>query len=278
MIDTIPYPGSKRTCVARLLPLLGVGRLLVSPFTGMAAVEVAALEAGRFKRAKLSDASPHVVAVLLAAQADPARLHAEQVSQRERIAGSADELALVQREAGEALAGGHTMEAAARILGASCWSYSRLWRVNGSGALNAPVDPRGRPAVSLPTLRRYAAALSRTDVELAAWPDALRDVSRATIYCDPPYLGAGGFVEYTAARWGTTDAESLAGRLSEMHGCRVVLSEQDPGGALLYRAKLSVVRRCTLHAFERRRNTNGKHISDLRRECTLVAPATLVLA
>ena len=274
MIDTIPYPGSKRTCVDRLLPLLGVGPLLVSPFVGMAALEVAALEARRFDRALLSDSSPHVIAVLSAIQTDPARVGVEQERQRARIAGDADELAAVQVEIGEALrVGAPTWETAGRILGASCWSYSRLWRVNGAGQMNTPVDRRGRPAVASATLQRYAAALARADIRLCPWTDALAGERRATLYVDPPYLGAGGFVEYTAAGWREADALALADRLAELRGCRVILSEQEPGGGALYHARISAARRCTRHAFERRRNLRGDQMSAVRREITLVSPA-----
>ncbi len=275
MINTIPYPGSKRTCVARLLPLLGVGPLLVSPFAGMAAVEVAAPEARRFERAHLSDASPHVVSVLRAIQADQLRVYTEQAYQRERIAGDADELAAVQAEIGEGIRVGATDgEIAGRILGASCWSYSRLWRVNSDGEINTPVDRRGRPAVALATFRRYAAALARAEISRRPWTEALAD-ARGTIFCDPPYLGAGGFVEYTAAGWRVADVEALAARLARMTDCRIVLCEQDPGGGALYHARISAARRCSRHAFKRRRNFRGDQISEVREEVTLVAPSAL---
>jgi site-specific DNA-adenine methylase len=145
--------------------------------------------------------------------------------------------------------------------------------MSSKGNLNGDTDTRGRPAVSLSTLERYHAALKRAKVWLSSW-EWVQDLrGGGTIYVDPPYLGVGGFVEYTAAGWREADALALADRLAELRSCRVILSEQEPGGGALYHARISAARRCTRHAFERRRNLRGDQMSAVRQEITLVSPA-----
>ena len=273
MTNTIPYPGSKRTCVPRLLDHIGAGDLLVSPFVGMGAVEVAALEARRFRQAIFGDASPHSVAVLTGIQRHPAEVYRLQMVTRATIeAGAPDErgalLKMAQGEADEALSAGDTAPAAGLILGASCWTFSRLWRVSRAGRLNAPVDARGRPAVSLATIRRYHRALRRAEVRLASW-EWIRDCGPATTFCDPPYLGPGGFRQYTAGGWSETDAIQLADCLADLPG-RVVVCEQTPGGGALYEERLRARRPVRAHVFNRQRNVRGDHITT-RTEVTLVA-------
>lgn len=273
MTNTISYPGSKRTCVPRLLDHVGAGDLLVSPFVGMAALEVAALEARRFRRAILGDASPHVVAVLTGIQASPEDVYRIQMDVRATIAAGApderaDLLRAAQDKIAEALAAGDRALAAGLILGANCYSFSRLWRVNSAGRINVPCDARGRPPASLATVRRYHRALQRAEVRLASWK-WIRDCGPATTFCDPPYLGPGGFRQYTAAGWSEADAAALADCLAELPG-RVVVCEQTPGGGPLYEERLSARRPVRVHVFGRQRNVRGDHLST-RTEVTLVA-------
>ncbi len=276
MINTIPYPGSKRRCVSRLLPHLGAGDLLASPFAGMAALEVAALEAGAFRRAILSDANPYVVAVLRACQTDPGALYRRQVDVRAHIGGDPIRHRDAQRAVEQASAAGESdVEVGGLALGVSCWTYSRLWvRMSSEGRLNASTDPRRGSLVPLATLERYHAALKGAKVWLSSW-EWIQDLRGGTIYLDPPYLGKGGFTAYTRAGWRQADGERLADVLGRLTSCRVVLSEQDPGGGPMYVERIGAVRPIEVVRLPLVRNVRGDQISEVREEVTLVAPSTL---
>lgn len=268
-MNTIPYPGSKRRSVARILPHLGRGDLLLSPFAGMAAVEVAALESGAFGRAVLGDASPIVVAVLLTVQADPDGLCRAHGDVADYINGDGGRLREVQHKVAIARS---TPEIAALALGASCWAFSRLWvRVNGDGRPNAALDPRGRPKIAPATFRRYAAALARAEVRHATW-EWIQQAPAGTIYTDPPYLGEGGFTAYTGAGWKVGDACRLADALATRADCRVVVSEQMPGGAHLYHdTMITRGRACEWVTEPKSRNVRGDQIAKMREEVLLVS-------
>lgn len=274
MINTIPYPGNKRLCVDRLLGHLGGAETIASPFVGMGAVELAGLERGLYKRAILGDASPAVVAILRGARRAPERMHRLQIKVRRHIGGDPGRLKDIQARAEAAIkADDRPEEIGALLLGASCWSFSRLFcRVNSSGGLNVSHDPRGRPPISESTLLRYHRLLQRAEIRLASW-EWIKGLGWMPIYIDPPYLGRGGFTTYTAEGWRDGDARELAAALGELRSCRVVVSEQDPGGAHIYRAGIGAAREYVEHSHERVRNARGDQQSEIRQEVTIVAPA-----
>lgn len=266
----IPYTGGKTRDLPHLLPLLGYGDLLVSPFCGSAAAEIEALESGAFKRAILTDASPYIVAVLRACQADPVGLHRVQMATRDYIDGRKPRMEVMQTEALRAFReNASDVEVGGRALGISCWSFSRLWRVNGSGRLNATMDPDGRPAVALAELERIGRALQRAEIRRERWGHIRSGIpADATILVDPPYLGEGGFTAYTSTGWREMDARMLAGTLAALPN-RIVVCEQDPGGGPIYEAIIGGVN----HRRSMDRNVRGDQQARGRSECIIVREA-----
>lgn len=266
----IPYTGGKTRDLPHLLPLLGSGDLLVSPFCGSAAAEIEALESGAFERAILTDASPYIVAVLRACQTDPVSLHRQQVSVRDYISASKQRLEIMQTDAARSVqSNASDVEVGALALGISCWAFSRLWRVNGGGRLNATMDPDGRPAVALAELERIGRALQRAEIRRERWGHIRSGIpADATILADPPYLGDGGFTAYTATGWREMDARILAGTLAALPN-RVVVCEQDPGGGPIYEAIIGGVN----HRRSMDRNVRGDQQARGRSECIIVREA-----
>ncbi len=266
----IPYTGGKTRDLPHLLPLLGSGDLLVSPFCGSAAAEIEALESGAFKRAILTDASPYIVAVLRACQTDPVALFLRQMYVRDFINGNKARLEVMQTKAARsALHKAEDVEIGGLALGISCWSFSRLWRVNGSGRLNVTMDPDGRRAVDLAELERIGRALKRAEVRRERWGHIRSGIpADATILADPPYLGDGGFTAYTSTGWREMDARILAGTLAGLPN-RVVVCEQDPGGGPIYESILGGVN----HRRSMDRNVRGDQQARGRSECIIVREA-----
>lgn len=275
-MSTIPFVGSKRRDVPRILPLLGSATTLVSPFCGTVALEIEALEQGRFTRAILGDASPHVMAVLRGIQKSPGGVAKEQERVAREIGGDVERLKFFQREIGDALElEADPVHIAGMLLGASCWTFSRLWnRVNQDGGLNTPCDPRGRPAIKLDVLERYQRALKRAELRHAPWTWMLdTPPGGVVILCDPPYLGPGGFTAYTAAGWREADAQALGDCLAGLTSCRIVLCEQTPGGGPIYHDRMGFARELCIHSRPIVRNVRGDQQSKPRAEVVIVAPA-----
>ena len=267
----IPYTGGKTRDLPHLLPLLGSGDLLVSPFCGSAAAEIEALESGAFKRAILTDASPYIVAVLRACQTDPAGLHRVQMATRDYIDGRKPRMEVMQTNVAKAIRGNVSdVDVGGVALGISCWSFSRLWRVDGCGRLNASMDPGGRPPVDLSELERIGRSLEHAKIYCARWDHIRHYVpADATILVDPPYLGEGGFTAYTPTGWREMDARILAGTLAGLPN-RIVVCEQDPGGGPIYEAILGGVN----HRRSMDRNVRGDQQARGRSECIIVREST----
>lgn len=276
---SIPYPGSKRRQEARILPHLGTGDVIVDPTCGMVHIVFRALEEGRFSRAIIGDASPYVTMVLEGIKVDPAVVYNEQRKVAAFIDGSkaafratqdAVSTRVVRGEVGPVTAG--------RILGVLAWTFSRLWRVNGGGCLNATMDPRGRPITSYDALCRLSGLLQKCEIILGPWEMTLGrvsqgdDVGKVVIFADAPYLKADdatGFAEYIGGGWKRADAAQLASELASMPH-RVVCCEQDPGGADVY---VSALKGCKVYRHPVRRNVRGDQIAKARDEVLIVREA-----
>src|SRR5258708_4816056 len=104
------------------------------------------------------------------------------------------------------------LERAARFLWLSSLCWNGLWRVNSSGFFNVPPDrarlSRRWPFPGLRVFHRVA-AMVRGTAFVSDWRTALAQARPGDlILADPPY--AGGFVEYTAARFSDAEQEQLA--------------------------------------------------------------------
>lgn len=283
---SIPYPGSKRRDEGRISPLLGSGDYIVDPCCGMAHIPLRALEEGLFKHAVLGDASPYVTTVLKGIKFAPSTVYAFQVAVAEHIEGRCDRFKAWQaRVSGDmknyvmfnrAYKPAERAERAGEILGVMAWTFSRLWRVNGRGELNASMDPRGRPITSLKALERLSTLLQRALIVDAPWWETVGAVGRLSsadlIFLDAPYVpapGVSGFVQYSGGAWTAADTVALAQMAAQSEG-RIVACEQDPGGANIY---LDTFEGASQHRWGLRRNVRGDQIAAPRSEVVIVREA-----
>lgn len=187
--------------------LVAMGGRCVSLFYGSGALEQAAFAGASVLAA---EANPDLVALHSQLARDPARvwralLFLDSCSRRKRDGEGA-----YRRVAAASLSS--PLERAARFLWLSSLSWSGMWRVNSFGAFNVPPDrarlARPWPFPGLRVFERAALAVRGTTF-VPDWRDALAAASPGDlILADPPY--AGGFVEYTAARFKDADQEELA--------------------------------------------------------------------
>jgi len=118
---------------------------------------------------------------------------------------------------------------------------------------------------------RYYNAFKRAQICLSTWDWIETLLEACTIFCDPPYLGKGGFTTYTAAGWRMPDAVALGEALGRLKGCRVVLCEQESGGGPVYAEKIGADRPTFNKGFSRLRNVTGAKKAK-RVEVTIIAP------
>ena len=130
------------------------------------------------------------------------------------------------------------LERAARFLWLSSLCWNGLWRVNSSGFFNVPPDrarlSRRWPFPGLRVFQRVA-AIVRGTAFVSDWRSALAQARPGDlILADPPY--AGGFVEYTAARFGEAEQEQLATalRFTSSSGGVAVAAFNSPSAAHWY--------------------------------------------
>jgi DNA adenine methylase len=187
--------------------LVATGGRCVSLFYGSGALEQAAFAGATVLAA---EANPDLVALHSQLARDPLRLwrallFLDSCARRKRDGEGA-----YRRIAAAALRS--PLERAARFLWLSSLSWNGMWRVNSLGTFNVPPDRArlGRPW-PFPGLRVFerAALPVRGTTFVQDWRDALAAASPGDlVLADPPY--AGGFVEYTAARFADADQEELA--------------------------------------------------------------------
>jgi len=207
--------GSKQHIVPTLAPalraqLVSTGGRCVSLFYGSGALKQAAFAGATVLAA---EANPDLVALHSQLARDPARvwralLFLDSCSRRKRDGEGA-----YRRVAAASLSS--PLERAARFLWLSSLSWSGMWRVNSLGAFNVPPDrarlARPWPFPGLRVFERAGQAV-RSTTFVADWREAFAAASSGDlVLADPPY--AGGFVEYTAARFTESDQEDLAAAL-----------------------------------------------------------------
>jgi DNA adenine methylase len=206
----IRWMGSKQHRVRDLVPLLQAqladGARCVAPFYGSGALEQAAFPGTRVLAA---EANAHLVAFHTQLGLNPGRLWRTLLFLDRCSRRLADGPAAYARIA--SMTPRSSLEAAVRFLWLNGTSWSGMYRENRSGRFNAPPDhvrlARRWPFPGLPVLER-ASVLVRGTTFRSTWQTALAEARAGDlVIADPPY--AGGFVEYTAARFSDADQVSL---------------------------------------------------------------------
>ena len=227
----VKWIGSKRRQIDRLLPHVPAGVPYVEPFLGGGALYfAAAVRAGApVPGARLSDVNPRVVRAFQAV-----RDHVDEVIvalRRHAQLNCKAHYQTVVRTIPENL---DIVEAAAWLIYLTKTAFNGLYRVNSSGQFNAAWGKYENPSIcDEPTLRACSAVLQGVVVQEQDFRAALMEVpSGAFIYLDPPFWPAEGnrnFTQYTAARFGPLDHQTLAGYAVELRreGCTVLLSNSD---------------------------------------------------
>ena len=207
--------GSKQHLVPMLAPVLqgqlaATGGRCFSLFYGSGALEQAAFASGAVLAA---EANSDLVALYSQLARDPSRLWRALLFLDSCARRSRDGEGAYRRVV--AVSPNSPLERAARFLWLSSLSWNGMWRVNSLGAFNVPPD-RARLARPWPFPGRHvferAAEAVRGTTFVPDWRAALAAASPGDlVLADPPY--AGGFVEYTAARFTHHDQVELAAAL-----------------------------------------------------------------
>lgn len=208
------YAGSKKQLAPIISEMIGAPALYVEPFLGAAHVALA-LPEGTLMR--LSDLNPHVVGFWTAVKNWPGDVHTH-------ILGLVDVPYKQLRDEVNKGAGSSPLSAAVFCaLQARC--FNGVWRVNRHGQNNVPEGMNTPVYPTMGELWRAAAQLRNARIQYRCWQDALADVpANATVYADPPYLGA--FSQYTPSKFDLKQHTDLSQHLRELgaRGVRVLVS------------------------------------------------------
>jgi DNA adenine methylase len=139
--------------------------------------------------------------------------------------------------------------------------FNGLWRVNGSGKLNAPFGDFDGPILYEPdTVYRVSEALERTAIQHLDFAEALGFAGKGSLaYCDPPYIpvsDSANFTSYSVDGFSDADQVRLADalRAAADRGVHVIASNADvPRAREIYKE-----RGFALHEVQARRAINSK--------------------
>lgn len=149
--------------------------------------------------------------------------------------------------------------------------FNGLWRVNKSGGYNVPYDATRigkRMICDTINLRLASAALADTVVHASDFAATVSSAKKGDfVYCDPPYVPAGGYSDFTGYAKGGFGPDEQArlvecARKLKSRGVHVLLSNADvPEVRKLYKG-------FTLHPVRARRAINSKaskrgHVGEL---------------
>jgi DNA adenine methylase len=143
--------------------------------------------------------------------------------------------------------------------------YNGLCRYNTRGGFNVPFGRYSSPRFPQQQMQRFAARLARCTLRHADFRTVLAEAGEGDfVYCDPPYVPAGGtanFTSYAKDGFRAEDQKELAacGRAAAARGALVVISNHDtPETRALYasadeRHELLVPRRISCNGAKRER-------------------------
>jgi DNA adenine methylase len=200
------------------------------PFVGGGAVFFALAEAGRFRRAELSDRNPDLVEVYTIVR-DRVEALIARLAAHERFSGSAEYYYRVRSENKAEL---EPLDRAARLIFLNKTCYNGLYRVNRKGQFNVPFGRYTNPRVcNREGLRAASRALEKVQItqrDFRAAIDAIGDGD--AVYFDPPYdpvSRTASFTAYDSIPFGQTEHRALAEVFAAAveRGAGAVLSNSD---------------------------------------------------
>lgn len=254
MKPPIKWAGGKTRLAKHLLPIIGIPkRRYVEPFCGSAAIFFA-LEPGSYP-SLLNDVSPQVIKMLSGLQKRPGvveRTLAHYI-QKQQLHGYQPTYDFLRSLVSDPI--GDSGVYAATFIAVNQTCFNGLWRVNQSGAFNAPIGYKSKGVphnIKLIDARSYSRCLKYTELTAGDFRDVVCEKGD-TAYCDPPYVEQ--FSSYSEGGFNTGDHEDLAEWCAKQvrRGAKVILSGTDNKETRrIYGKPHTVVNRaCTIGASSR---------------------------
>lgn len=250
----IKFVGGKRQLAPLILARLPLEiGTYYEPFCGGAAIFFALANEHRFKRAVLADTNGDLINMYVQIRDDLASVVRHL---RTHVAKNCEEYFYEQRAYPINRRG---PAPAARFIYLIKTAFNGLWRVNQSGAPNAPWGKYENPNIlDVPALKAASFALQGVELIEGDFAPVIAKAKRGdAIYADPPYLPASktaNFTAYGADGFTIADAERLAYcfEWAARRGVHVLLSNSDtPDSRRIFRAG-------TIERVTARRNINSK--------------------
>lgn len=232
------------------------------PFVGGGALFWTLASQGRLCEVRLADTNYALISAYLAVQMD-----VEQVIRR--LSTLANDEATFTRVRAERPERMDIIETGIWMMYLNKTCYNGLWRVNKSGAFNAPFAENGQKVIDPANLRACARFLRGVELAIDPFEKVLhRAFEGDLVYFDPPYpplSKTSSFTAYTEDGFGKADHERLVETALELkkRGCHVILSNSDqPHVRELYAEGF------TLHEVSAPRSINSKgakrgHVGEL---------------
>jgi DNA adenine methylase len=200
------------------------------PFVGGGAVFFALAEAGRFRRAELSDRNPDLVEVYTMVR-DCVDALIARLAAHERFSGSAEYYYRVRAQDKAEL---EPLDRAARLIFLNRTCYNGLYRVNRRGHFNVPFGRYTNPRVCNPEgLRASSRALAKVEITQRDFRAAVDEIGAGdAVYFDPPYdpvSKTASFTAYDSLPFGQAEHRALAQVFADCvgRGAQAVLSNSD---------------------------------------------------
>lgn len=226
----VKWVGGKRQLLPHLLPIFSnadASAVYHEPFIGGGAVFFGLRSQGRAPKSRLSDVNKELIDAYTAIR-DLVDDVISSLKRHERLS-TKEYFYQVRAQRPRALP-----EIAARLIYLNKTCFNGLYRVNNSGAFNAPWGRYDNPTIcDEPNLRAVSATLSASTLDVAPFQTVL-DAARPgdTVYFDPPYVpvsATSSFTEYSVGGFSGREQEVLASTFRELdkRGIRAVLSNSD---------------------------------------------------
>jgi DNA adenine methylase len=200
------------------------------PFVGGGAVFFALAEAGRFRRAELSDRNPDLVEAYTMVR-DRVEALIARLGAHERFSGSSEYYYRVRAQNKAEL---EPVDRAARLIFLNRTCYNGLYRVNRKGQFNVPFGRYDNPRVChREGLRAASRALEKVEIAQRDFRSAVDSIGPSdAVYFDPPYdpvSKTASFTAYDSLPFGQAEHRALAQTFAAavQRGAHAVLSNSD---------------------------------------------------
>lgn len=222
----LKWAGGKYRVLDRILPLLPVGKRLVEPFAGSAAVS---LNAG-FPKALVADFNADLINLYRSIQSDTDRFLSE--------AGALFGGPYNNRECFESLRAEFNecqdpFRRSVIFVYLNRHGFNGLCRYNAKGRFNVPFGKYHNPGFPRPEIEAFAEAAGRMEFIHQGFVAAM-DAAEVgdVIYCDPPYVPlsvTSNFTSYSSGAFGFSEQKTLAEKARECaaRGIPVVISNHN---------------------------------------------------